>query len=416
MLTENDLECNVGIFVGNSGIRKSLVFAYDLNNIKSYVGPAIENKATGKTPYSEGTGTGYSFVVTYEDKIIPQIGKKTVTRAQMQNDYPTSGQCCPAPIAFGSSIPLIASTQYTYAIVYKVDSGYTNGNYMYRYEYNGAVYVTEAGVHDDTKRIALGDGWWWAWNTFTTQSNTTILTLAAAFYYLYPVTYTDNFYIADVLIAHGDHTMLHPKYWAAPGTARANTAVLFDLTGNLRITANSLTYGSGNVGNVTFNGTNNTISFNTVKSYSNYTISLWVKMNTLSGEHRLYSNDGVGTFTIRWTGSDFTFHYNPLDGSPGSVNTSATGLSVSVGVWYNLVATNSANTLTSGGKLYVNGDLRGTEETAVALPAAMNNVGSNNGTALYSNATISAVMIYSTELSPEEVKVLYNGSRKRFGL
>jgi hypothetical protein len=143
---------------------------------------------------------------------------------------------------------------------------------------------------------------------------------------------------------------------------------------------------------------------------------MWVKMNSLSGEQRLYSNSGAGTFTIRWDGSDFNFHFNPLDGSPSSVQTSASGLSYSTTKWYHLTATNAAADATTGAKFYVNGALAGTTEPAVAMPASTARLGSDHTGTLFANCSIAMFKIYSSALTAAQINQNFQATRSRYNV
>jgi len=180
-----------------------------------YTGPNLTNKLSGITPVGIGTGNSYLAGSSGETVTIPDLGNMFVNYVTIQNNYPTSGQCCPNLYTYGE-VDVDGSTLYTYAIVYKVASGYTHPNFMYRYEYNGSTLVTEVGVHDDAKRAILGDGWYWAWNTFTTRPETTNLVNTSFWYYRYS-TELDKVTVAKILMVEGDYTAVHPKYWPIMG-------------------------------------------------------------------------------------------------------------------------------------------------------------------------------------------------------
>jgi hypothetical protein len=194
-----------------------LVFCYDTDNIKGYVGPEMRNTATSITAYAHGSGTGYSFLTGTETSYIPKLDA-TITNNYSDIQNTGASWCCPNPFTFGTGLPISGSTLYTYAIVYKCNSGYTSGNYMYRYEYNGGTYVTEAGVFSDSNRVDLGNGWYWAWGTFTTQATTNLIYLYA-FYYQYRNVY-DRLSIAYALLTKGDYSKLHPRFWQSSGGAK----------------------------------------------------------------------------------------------------------------------------------------------------------------------------------------------------
>jgi hypothetical protein len=180
-----------------------------------YTGPKLTNKLSGITPVGISTGNSYLVGSSSETVTIPGLDNMFVNYVTIQNNFPTSGNCCPQLYAYGD-VDVSGSTLYTYAIVYKVASGYTHPNFMYRYEYNGSTYVTEVGVHDTAKRVHLGDGWYWAWNTFITRPETTKLVNTSFWYYRYS-TELDKVTVAKILMIEDDYTTAHPKYWPIMG-------------------------------------------------------------------------------------------------------------------------------------------------------------------------------------------------------
>ena len=128
-----------------------LVFAYDMNSIRSYNGPQTTNSATGIVPVYNTQTALFTMYPTYEDVDIPQLGwVRNCLVMTMYNDYNGgSNNCCPSPILYytgsGTTTNVKSSTLYTYAIVYKSTNGYTHPNFMYRYEYGPSGYLTKAG-------------------------------------------------------------------------------------------------------------------------------------------------------------------------------------------------------------------------------------------------------------------------------
>ena len=234
-------------------ITNGLVFAYDMPNIKSYKGPAIQNISNTLSTINAGIGTGFYSTPSSEVVNIPQIGQMTVNYNLIQNNYtsysPNSGNCCPALFNYGS-ITVTPNTTYTYGILYRCNSGYTHPNFMYRYEYNTGVYVKEAGIFDTNSKIHLGEGWYYQLSTFTTSATTNSIQ-TYLFYYNYSP-YVDKVSVAKVLITPGTYTSLHPKYWPDTNTTRANTQNVLDLTNTYNITSTSLTYNTD--GSFSFDG------------------------------------------------------------------------------------------------------------------------------------------------------------------
>jgi len=267
---------------GPNYLTQGLVLDYDMNNIRSYRGPPISNIANAISVNGTGTSTGYVSTSTVQDELVPGVGFVTTYTNNIQNNYtvysPNSNQCCPSLHAWGG-INVSPSTLYTYAIVFKCTSGYTNGNYMYRYEYasNGGAYVTEGGVYSDARRVSLGDGWFYAWGTFTTNAATNYLGHCGTFYYRYSTIF-DNLSIAKVMIVQGDYSGMHPMYWPNSATSRTTAQVLADVSGlNNPITSNSLTYASD--GTFSYNGSSNYITYTPNSAFNLGCLSIWYYNN-----------------------------------------------------------------------------------------------------------------------------------------
>ena len=403
-----------------------LVFYYDQNNPKSYQGPAIQNLAA-TLAFNNSSGTGISIAGGYETVNVPQIGQANAVFSNIQNNYnvftPNNADCCPSPLYYGSGFAVSPSTLYTYAIVYKVDSGYTNANYMYRYEFtsNGGTYVGEAGVHNASNRIHLGDGWYWAWATFTTAATTNWIGYHAAFYYRYS-NRTDKFSVARVLIAQGNHTGLHPRHWPAVNTTRSNTQAILDLSRQNTVTANNLTYNANN----TFSFNNSaTSTFNIPDSNlirpTSVTISAWVNLSVFNP-----LNDFDGQFpSIAWKGFDgqsgsqasyaltlVTGAFPRLTIAPSVLVSTVT---LPTNTWVNIVGT-----YTEGGAmvLYRNGevDITGTGPASISYAAQVFGIGTRtfNGASQYPwNGNISTVQLYNRALSQAEIRQNFNALRGR---
>lgn len=400
----------MGLRQSPSIVTRGLIFALDAGNDRSYKGPPITNLLNQITN-NNSSGAGKSITSGTQEVSIPQLGPMTVKFSSVQNDYPAvSTDCCPSPFAFSGGFTVTPSTLYTYGIVYKVDSGYTNSNYMYRYEYTSSsgTYVTEGGVHNASNRIHLGDGWYWAWGTFTTQATTNWLGYCGAFYYRYS-TLTDRLYVAKVFISQGDYTQLHPKYWPDVNTARTNTATHVDMVApSTTITASGLTY--SNNGSYTFNGSTDVIrvSKNLVSGTSDFTITAIARTTNISSVDYICGNYGVGNNGLElYFGSSKIILY--------AVGTYLTGTTtLSSNVWYHLTAVRSAGVAT----LYINGNFEISGAMSGNIPTT-NPFTIGNGHDYTSEAfsgNISYIKVYNTALSANEVKQNFNALRGRFGI
>jgi len=403
-------------------VTDGLVFYYDQNNVKSLTGPPIQNLAATRA-FNNSSGTGISIVGGYETVDVPQVGQSNAVFSNIQNNYtafsPNSGDCCPSLLYYGSGFTVSPSTLYTYAIVYKVNSGYTNANYMYRYEFtsNGGSYVTEGGVHNDSNRIHLGGGWYWAWGTFTTQATTNWIGYHAAFYYRYS-NRTDKLSVAKVLIAQGDYTALHPKYWPADNTTRSSTQTLLDLTKRNTITSTNLTYASD--GSFSFNGTSSEVTSSANASSlgisNDLTISIFTRRaasptNALQGQAGFGSG---GSIAIRNSGNYFA-DVIAATSTRYVVNITTLGsMATYENVWVNLCVTISGTTL----KTYLNGALINNvtmDSTIKNFASEVFGIGAGYGY-YRAQGDVSVAGVYNRALTDAEVHQNFNALRGRYGI
>lgn len=393
-------------------VTDGLVLCIDSGNLKSYKGPPIQNYLTHLTASTFNT-TGIVFTPGTEIVNIPEVGTVTAKTTTGYNDYPAvSTACCPSLYSYYSQfIPVEASTLYTYAILYKVNSGYTHPNFMYRYEYTSAnAYVTEGGVHSTTNRIHLGDGWYWAWGTFTTQATTAKIS-AFSFYYQYRTSSNpDKMSVAKVLLTKGDYTQLHPKYWVDVNTTRSNTQTLSNLTTPQTITASNLTY--ANTGSYSFDGSVSYIDLPISSSYNtpSITFDVWCNLQNRNNRHILMVNWQGNSLEVNSAGAAQMFNFS----SSGQIGAQSSNGSVPWNSWCNVVGTydDSTNTLS----VYINGNLNGT----ASAPSTIYNVGlhkiSGNE---YGGQILGSVAIakhYNRALTAQEVKQNFNALRWRFGI
>lgn len=386
-----------------------LTFVYDQNNYRSYQGPAISNVTSFLTP-NTATSNGFSMTSSLTVENIPTLGPTTVRYSTIQNNYPAvSTDCCPSPFGFNNGRSALPSTLYTYAIVYKCDSGYTNANYMYRYEFtaNGGTQTIEQGIHNTTNRIHLGNDWYWAWNTFTTQATTNWFGYMGAFYYRYS-TEQDRLAVPKVFIAQGNYSGLHPRYWPNTNSSIANTSNLKNLVATDTITTSNLTYSSS--GTFTFDGTDDWIDLGTrIQLTDNFTLCAWIKDGN-TGFILDQGNIGTDpTGCLEWTNNGLTLASNNVSSisADGSITTS---------VWNYVCCSFAAGTV----KFYINGELNSTKTATWSSfsPAGTTlKIGRRalNTTSAFSGR-IDVLQIYNTVLSDREVRQNFAALRGRFGI
>ena len=389
-------------------VSNGLVFNYDDNSVRSYTGPPIQNLAQIINPNGV-TDTNIQYTTGYEEVTIPTLGKIPSVAFVDGYNSNSASYCCMQQFYFttgNSWIACSSSTTYTYSIVYKVTSGYTHPNFMYRYEYTaGGAYVGEAGIHDDAKRVHLGNGWYWAWNTFTTGATTTQIALRS-FYYQYNV--SDRFSMARVLVTPGDYTGLHPRLWPALGTTKSSTQAIVDPVSRNTITISNLTY--ANTGAISFNGSNNYMdatgpSF--VSGYSQYSICYWARRTT---NNRMPVAAASGT-SFYWYGDNSWFYTH--GGATGEYYYPKS-VTIADNTWGFFCCTyDGANV-----KIYRNGVYEGQQATTGSANWSVGmRIGYWNGGAGYQwSGDIDSVTMYNRAITAAEVTQNFNARRGLYGI
>jgi hypothetical protein len=286
---------------------------------------------------------------------------------------------------------------------------------MYRYEYNSSgTYLTEGGVHDTNKRTYLGNGWYYAWNTFTTQPTTTNMT-CYGFSYNYS-NFTDRYSYAKVAIVQGDYSGMHPSLWPDLGTTRSSTQVITDLTNNNTWTVNNLSYASD--GTFSFNGSSSWIESSTSNVFDSQTITMesWNKPTTTSQSGFLFEKGQVNTQYSNFYNSDGTFYFRTIGLSPQDLTFTAS-THITAGQWNHVVCTVGGGTKT----VYINGIQR-YQQTGVTgtMPTGQTNqyVGKygSGGNEYPFNGSIAVSRVYNRALSPSEVAQNFQAQRSLYGV
>ena len=412
----------MSILSNPSSVSSGLVFNYDMNNNKSYRSPPIQNILNQITPRGLGTGTFYSFISGTENVYVPSLGWiENCKYVDMYNDYngvPGSSNCCPSPFGYGDGLVVSPSTLYTYGIVYKSTNGYTHPNYMYHYELtSGGTYITEFGVFGNngttTKIRALGDDWYWASSTFTSNVSAGLMNTGS---WMYEYGRYNRFHVAKVMLVPGNYIDMHPSLWPALGTTVTNTQAILDLTNNNTVTASSLTYASD--GTFSFNGSSNWIELPTSSVFDsqNITMESWNKPTTTSQSGFLFEKGQVNTQYSNFYNSDGTFYFRTIGLTPQDLTFTA-ATHITAGQWNHIVCTVGAGVKT----VYINGIQR-YQQTGVTgtMPTGQTNqyIGKygNAGNNYPFNGQISISKVYNRALLAEEVLQNFNAHKGRYGL
>jgi hypothetical protein len=400
-------------FNGPGPASSGLVYILDNNNQRSYAGPPIQNVANAITP-NPVSGANIEYTVGSQFVTIPNLGTMSVSFVNGYNSNPSSF-CCIQSYSYiqGGRRTVTGSTTYTYSIVYKNTSGYTHPNFMYRYEFNSAgTYLTEGGVFDTAKRISLGDGWFWAWNTFTTQPTTTQIELYG-FQYNYNV--SDIWYTARVLVTPGDYTQLNPSFWPALGTTRTSTQVFSDPLGSSALTATNLTYASN--GTIGFNGTTSRITSPSIPALDfagsqQYTVMAWIYPLLGGGTwHGIVSKGESQQYAFTVNSPGAYIHYETNQGGVGALDSA--GGSITQNAWQYVGIRFDGTNKT----IWKNGEIIATQAAAVNSISNTEQlrVGEGNANELF-NGNITQVAIYNRALSNNEVMQNFNATRGRYGI
>lgn len=452
----------VSIQLINSIPYRGLICSMDIFDIDSYAGPGgpiglqapynelgyyLENVVYSTNVNITFSNSGF-YISTNEYvpglKDIFNKNNGTVYAAEGYNNYPNSGQCCPTifdylggPGNLGSPTYLTVSpsTQYTFSIVFKTSSGYTHPNFMYRYEYYAAntTLTAQGGTYSDANRQYLGNGWWWAWSTFTTNANTARIRL---WFHTYEYSTTvKGYYLAHCLFAKGDWRSLPPKYWYPPAGTWNDLPGTYatDETwkNKVRESATPATYASSLSyyanGRPHFNGTNNYVLINNTKPVNSG--AFWIRpLNPASGAIQvIYGPNSNGQ--DNWVSIDGTTgkFYLLITEKADVNNYGLLGTTVmTAGVWYHV-----AFTMTSRqAKVFVNGVEENSVSPAWSIGAWVggSTLDATSGYSFtaalgrrgavsqyYYKGEIGSVQLYEQTLTPNEILQHYNATKGKFG-
>jgi hypothetical protein len=294
-----------------------------------------------------------------------------------------------------------------YEIIYKCESGYTHPNYMYHYEYRAdGTYNTEYGVHDESRRISLGDGWYYAWGSFTTQPTTADGTFGC-WYYNYNV--RDKLSIASISLQQGD-SVLPPRQFIPSATTRSTTQALLDLTGNSTLDVSNVSFNS--TGMIAFDGTNDYIQTALTGTYSQITYEFMgffddPTLNVFSRDESAFGD---------WTNSRIHFGTRWSVGMHWNVN----------GVWNQIPTTNLRygwnyyclvwDNVNNQKLVYINGILSDSNTTNGNITMGDFKIGVATNLNYYYKGNIDVFKVYTRALTAGEITQNYGHYKTRFNL
>jgi hypothetical protein len=398
-------------------------FMYDTGDtFNSYKGQPGTNITTGvnrnyngyfKDTFSPGVffeTNGYTEVVN-----IPALGPTTVQSIEINNSAP-GVNCCPSLFNYTggwmSSIWLPGQT-YSYQIIYKCASGYTHPNFMYHYEYtSGESYLTEYGVFDTNKIESLGDGWYHAWNTFTTNASAA-KGYTGLWYYQYYV--ADKVSIAAVSITPGD-TIRPPREIIPSGTTRSATQGLLPLVGDSSINLSTVSFNSN--AQMIFDGTDDYISIPYSSNLDTPNGCTYELMVYPTGDGEIVnkgSSDGTDNPRIyMYSNGNIYFDWSGPGGTDRYVYSTS---NLTLNSWNHLICTATPGSTLN---IYINGVPAGSGATLPnPLPNTTDNIELGRLSWLsnrYWSGQINIFKIYNRALTSSEVTQNYNKYKTRFNL
>ena len=275
------------------------------------------------------------------------------------------------------------------------------------------------------RRRHLGNGWYHAWGTFTTQSTTTQLR-CYSFLYNYGTT-KHKFYVAAISLVKNTsgstHLIVPPHLMLKPNTSVSSTQSLIDLKKSTNIDTANVSFDS--TGQPTFDGTDDQIVTTAVgiTNYSQpFSMECVFKVPT-SGTWANNRNSNVFSIAGSYAGQYGIYKYG-TDGIGFQIRDASTGSYPSStghakGIFHHVIATFNGG---SGMNLYVNGTLKSSSSTSFSgAPDTPNlyiggirSFGGSAGSRF--EGDIPVAKYYSKALSAQEVKRNFQAYRKRFGL
>lgn len=408
-------------------------------NLMRQIGPNYTNTSTTNLTAISGTETVF----------IPTVGERVSKYIDYYNNHNNAGStCCMNLFSYHTNdkIPVEASTNYTYSIIYKHTNESAQGsNYMYRYEYNssGTFQSIEGGVHSASRRTHLGDGWYHAWGGFTTGSSTTQL---ACYTFAYDYgTNINRIHVAAVSLVKnttgGDYLIIPPHFMLTPNTtanaAITNTGSLIDLKSeeDVNLTNASIT----ERGQLTFDGTDDKIDFGSslvskINEIANdATFEIVFKSNETNEDYAVllgwgqgnnnYSSIGLGNLTGGYNNESLHLILNAGD---TQVHVREGHAAFKDNAYHHVVVTTGINkyaiwvdgvekslTFQQGSQTTIYGQITGYISSSGNIQVGQRPYNGGNG---HFQGNIPVVKIYSDVLSDEEILKNYQNYKRRFNI
>jgi hypothetical protein len=395
-----------------------LVFGYDSKAGSKFApGPPGVNKVSS-VGYTYGNQDGALFKTNYtsQNVVIPKMGARTSYSITTYNDYNGgSNVCCQQLFSLGGG-SVSGGAVMTYQIVYRINDGYTHPNLMYKYEYGASGYITEGGMHSDSNREYLGEGWYHAWGQFTTNASTTTVYL---YCYVYQYGVHNRFEIGGIQFTQGS-SIFRPAQFLGINETRANTSSLLDLKGAATISVADISYDSSGV--PYFDGTNDQInldSYATTVPNGNITVEAIVKFTAMNTNKVIVAHGGNGSndkgFLFQYENSTYGLAFAIYDNPNFGWARTGTGSAATqyLNQYIHMVGTYDNEYV----RLYINGTLiQTTQFTGGFERQSTFRIGNEVNRSYYMTGEIPVVKLYNKTLTATQIKNNYNGYKGRYSL
>lgn len=269
-----------------------------------------------------------------------------------------------------------SSTQYTISALVRYSGNTPSANLFYVRQYNSSgTQTSESGKYSSSNQVYVGDGFYLAWATFTTDSTAT------------------SFYV------HG-YDYVNIQIWLED--VQCKLGGLGDISGNSNhgSLTGAMTLASSSGGVIQFSG-NNYITTGLNYATGTYTIVAAARYTSVSG--RIITAVSNNWLMGHWAG------YTESHYAEGWVSSAPSGASDTN--WRILAA--SGNSSSDSWQMYVNGNQTYSNNGGSAGP---NNLGINCNGGEQSTAEVGFLLAYNRVLSTSEIKQIYYANRSRFGI
>jgi hypothetical protein len=306
-----------------------------------------------------------------------------------------------------------SSTQYTVSAKVKYTGSGSNPhtNLFYIRQYHNGSQITEGGKFSTAFLIDIGDGWYRAYRTFTTESTTSYINIQG-----YQYNDDMNIKIEDIQLEIGNQTT---PFAGISGT-RSSTNSLIDLKKEVDIDLANLSFDTS--GQPHFDGTNDYIKIEEAeKFYTNtWTYEMVVKFNNNNTTYRGLiwgeggSSSGTGNQYLFALYNYSYFHYRITNATTGWGNTNV-NINFTPSEYNHIIWQFKDGTC----NIYVNGELLNTDSSRghyTGLTTQPLYIGVRNDLQYDFDGNMPVLRFYNSFLTAAQIKQNYKSYKNRFNI